>query len=198
LQVRLLRVIEQGEVRPVGATHEKRVDARVIAATHRDLERAVAEGAFRQDLYYRLNVIRITLPPLRERREDIPALVNHFLRRFNRRFRRDVHGITPEALEALSAYEFPGNVRELENLLERAFAMGAREQINLADLPSLSVPIPGVLASAAHPLPTLADVEKDLILKALAMNNNDKEEAARTLGISRRTIYRRLKEYGKL
>jgi DNA-binding NtrC family response regulator len=145
-----------------------------------------------------LNVIRITLPPLRERRDDIPALVNHFLRRFNRRFRRDVRGITPEALEALSAYEFPGNVRELENLLERAFAMGAREQINLADLPSLSVPIPGVMAGAAHPLPTLADVEKDLILKALAMNNNDKEEAARTLGISRRTIYRRLKEYGKL
>jgi two-component system NtrC family response regulator len=98
----------------------------------------------------------------------------------------------------LAAYEFPGNVRELENLLERAFAMGAREQITLADLPSLTVSIPGVVASASRALPTLADVEKDLILKALAMNNNDKEEAARTLGISRRTIYRRLKEYGKL
>jgi DNA-binding NtrC family response regulator len=198
LQVKLLRVLQEMQVRPVGSTRAYPVDVRVIAATNRNLEQAMTEGDFRQDLYYRLNVIRITLPPLRERREDIPGLVNHFLRRFNRRFRRDVRGITPEALEALSAYEFPGNVRELENLLERAFAMGAREQIALADLPSLSLPIPGVLASAGSPLPTLAEVEKDLILKALAMNNNDKEEAARTLGISRRTIYRRLKEYGKL
>jgi transcriptional regulator with PAS, ATPase and Fis domain len=198
LQVKLLRVLQEMQVRPVGSTRAYPVDVRVIAATNRNLEQAMTEGDFRQDLFYRLNVIRITLPPLRERREDIPALVNHFLRRFNRRFRRDVRAITPEALEALSAYEFPGNVRELENLLERAFAMGAREQITLADLPSLTVPIPGVLASAARTLPTLADVEKDLILKALAMNNNDKEEAARTLGISRRTIYRRLKEYGKL
>ena len=198
LQVKLLRVLQEMQVRPVGSTRAYPVDVRVIAATNRNLEQAMTDGDFRQDLFYRLNVIRITLPPLRERREDIPALVNHFLRRFNRRFRRDVRAITPEALEALSAYEFPGNVRELENLLERAFAMGAREQITLADLPSLTVSIPGVLASASRPLPTLADVEKDLILKALAMNNNDKEEAARTLGISRRTIYRRLKEYGKL
>ncbi len=198
LQVKLLRVLQEMQVRPVGSTRAYPVDVRVIAATNRNLEQAMTEGEFRQDLFYRLNVIRITLPPLRERREDIPGLVNHFLRRFNRRFRRDVRGITPDALEALAAYEFPGNVRELENLLERAFAMGAREQITLADLPSLTVPIPGVVASAARALPTLADVEKDLILKALAMNNNDKEEAARTLGISRRTIYRRLKEYGKL
>jgi len=198
LQVKLLRVLQEMQVRPVGSTRAYPVDVRVIAATNRNLEKAMTEGEFRQDLFYRLNVIRITLPPLRERREDIPGLVNHFLRRFNRRFRRDVRGITPEALDALAAYEFPGNVRELENLLERAFAMGAREQITLADLPSLTVPIPGVVASAARALPTLADVEKDLILKALAMNNNDKEEAARTLGISRRTIYRRLKEYGKL
>jgi DNA-binding NtrC family response regulator len=198
LQVKLLRVLQEMQVRPVGSTRAYPVDVRVIAATNRNLEKAMTEGEFRQDLFYRLNVIRVMLPPLRERREDIPGLVNHFLRRFNRRFRRDVRGITPEALEALAAYEFPGNVRELENLLERAFAMGAREQITLADLPSLTVPIPGVVASAARALPTLADVEKDLILKALAMNNNDKEEAARTLGISRRTIYRRLKEYGKL
>src|SRR5262250_2094610 len=172
LQVKLLRVLQEMQVRPVGSTRAYPVDVRVIAATNRNLEKAMTEGEFRQDLFYRLNVIRITLPPLRERREDIPGLVNHFLRRFNRRFRRDVRGITPEALDALAAYEFPGNVRELENLLERAFAMGAREQITLADLPSLTVPIPGVVASAARALPTLADVEKDLILKALAMNNN--------------------------
>src|SRR6266511_2746369 len=198
LQVKLLRVLQEMQVRPVGSTKAFPVDVRVIAATNRNLEQAMTDGDFRQDLFYRLNVVRVSLPPLRARREDIPALVNHFLRRYNRRFRRDVRAITPEALEALAAYEFPGNVRELENLLERAFAMGAREQITLADLPSLTVSIPGVLASASRPLPTLADVEKDLILKALAMNNNDKEEAARTLGISRRTIYRRLKEYGKL
>src|SRR5262245_36473633 len=173
LQVKLLPVLQEMQVRPVGSTRAYPVDVRVIAATNRNLEKAMTEGEFRQDLFYRLNVIRITLPPLRERREDIPGLVNHFLRRFNRRFRRDVRGITPEALDALAAYEFPGNVRELENLLERAFAMGAREQITLADLPSLTVPIPGVVASAARALPTLADVEKDLILKALAMNNND-------------------------
>src|SRR2546428_9108539 len=161
LQVKLLRVLQEMQVRPVGSTKAYPVDVRVIAATNRNIEQAMLQNAFRQDLFYRLNVIRITLPSLRERRDDIPALVNHFLRRFNRRFRRDVRAITPEALEALSAYEFPGNVRELENLLERAFAMGAREQITLADLPSLTVPIPGVVASAARALPTLADVERD-------------------------------------
>ena len=198
LQVKLLRVLQEMQVRPVGSTRAYPVDVRVIAATNRNLEQAMTQGGFRQDLFYRLNVIRITLPPLRERREDIPALVNHFLRRFNRRFRRDVRGINADALEALAAYDFPGNVRELENVLERAFAMGARDQIALADLPSLSTPISGLVPSSPRTLPTLADVEKDLILKALAMLKNDKEEAARTLGISRRTIYRRLKEYGKL
>jgi transcriptional regulator with PAS, ATPase and Fis domain len=156
------------------------------------------ENAFRQDLFYRLNVIRILLPPLRERREDIPALVTHFLRRFNRRFHRDIRGITSDALAALSGFDFPGNVRELENLIERAYAMGAREQITLADLPSLTARAAGMTAIADRSLPTLAEVEKDLILRALALLDNDKEEAARALGISRRTIYRRLKEYGKL
>jgi DNA-binding NtrC family response regulator len=198
LQVKLLRVLQEMQVRPVGSTRAYPVDVRVIAATNRNLEQAMLENSFRQDLFYRLNVIRITLPPLRERREDIPALVNHFLRRFNRRFRRDVRGITPDALEALSGFDFPGNVRELENVIERAFAMGAREQLTLADLPSLTARATGMPPISARTLPTLADVEKDLILRALALLDNDKEEAARALGISRRTIYRRLKEYGKL
>jgi len=198
LQVKLLRVLQEMQVRPVGSTKAYTVDVRVIAATNRNIERAMTDGRFRQDLFYRLNVIRITLPPLRERREDVPALVNHFLRRFNRRLRRDVRGITPEALAALTAYDFPGNVRELENLIERAFAMGAREQITLADLPSLTTRPPGAPSISPRTLPTLAEVEQELILKALAMLNNDKEESARALGISRRTIYRRLKEYGKL
>jgi DNA-binding NtrC family response regulator len=199
LQVKLLRVLQEMQVRPVGSTKAYPVDVRVIAATNRDLERAMTEGSFRQDLFYRLNVVRITLPPLRERRDDIQALVSHFLRRFNRRFHRDVRGIAPDALAALTAYTFPGNVRELENLIERAYAMGAREQIQLADLPTLSK------AAAAAPavtspdtVPALGDVERELILKALAVFKDDKEAAAKALGISRRTIYRRLKEYGVL
>ena len=199
LQVKLLRVLQEMQVRPVGSTKAYPVDVRVIAATNRNLEQAMTEGSFRQDLFYRLNVVRISLPPLRERRDDIPALVNHFLRRFNRRFRRDVRGIAAEALSALQAYEFPGNVRELENTVERAYAMGAREQINLSDLSILGRPssvIPA--ATTAKPIPTLGEVEKELILKALGVFKNDKEAAARALGISRRTIYRRLKEYGML
>jgi two-component system response regulator PilR (NtrC family) len=199
LQVKLLRVLQEMQVRPVGSTKAYPVDVRVIAATNRDLERAMTEGSFRQDLFYRLNVVRIVLPPLRERRDDIQALVSHFLRRFNRRFHRDVRGIAADALAALTAYTFPGNVRELENLIERAYAMGAREQIQLNDLPTLSK------ASAAAPpvtspdtVPALGDVERELILKALAVFKDDKEAAAKALGISRRTIYRRLKEYGVL
>src|SRR5438477_2554846 len=200
LQVKLLRVLQEMQVRPVGSTKAFNVDVRVVAATNRNLEQAMNTGTFRQDLFYRLNVVRVQLPPLRDRRDDIPALVNQFLRRFNRRFRRDVRGIAPEALAALTAYEFPGNVRELENLIERAFAMGAREQITLSDLPSLSSGAIAAFAPMETPgtLPTLAAVEKDLILKALAMFDNDKEAVARALGLSRRTIYRRLKEYGIL
>ena len=199
LQVKLLRVLQEMQVRPVGSTKAFPVDVRVIAATNRDLERAMTEGSFRQDLFYRLNVVRVTLPPLRERREDIPSLINHFLRRFNKRFHRDVRGVAPEALAALTAYTFPGNVRELENLIERAFAMGAREQIALNDLPSLSkTPMTSTPVTSTESVPALADVERELILKALAVFKDDKEAAARALGISRRTIYRRLKEYGVL
>src|SRR5467141_3491552 len=199
LQVKLLRVLQEMQVRPVGSTKPHSVDVRVIAATNRDLERAMTAGSFRQDLFYRLKVVRVTVPPLRERREDIPSLINHFLRRFNKRFHRDVRGVAPEALAALSAYTFPGNVRELENLIERAFAMGAREQIALNDLPSLSkTPMASTPVTSPESVPALADVERELILKALAVFKDDKEAAAKALGISRRTIYRRLKEYGVL
>jgi DNA-binding NtrC family response regulator len=200
LQVKLLRVLQEMQVRPVGSTKAYPVDVRVIAATNRDLERAMTEGSFRQDLFYRLNVVRITLPPLRERRDDIQVLASHFLRRFNRRFHRDVRGVAPEAVAALTAYSFPGNVRELENLIERAYAMGAKDQITLADLPTLArTPIAAPMAaSSSSTVPTLAEVERELILKALAVFKDDKEAAARALGISRRTIYRRLKEYGVL
>src|SRR6184192_3917569 len=166
LQVKLLRVLQEMQVRPVGSTKAFPVDVRVIAATNRDLERAMTEGAFRQDLFYRLNVVRVLLPPLRERRDDIPALVTHFLRRFNRRFHRDVRGMAPDALATLSAYSFPGNVRELENLIERAYAMGAREQITLSDLPTLGrTPVMAPAAAStgnSTNVPTLAEVEREL------------------------------------
>ncbi|OGL01488.1 MAG: hypothetical protein A3J45_14640, partial [Candidatus Rokubacteria bacterium RIFCSPHIGHO2_02_FULL_69_13] len=196
LQVKLLRVLQEKEVRPVGATKTHNVDVRVIAATNRQLEEALKDGSLRQDLFYRLNVVRVQMPPLRERKEDIPALVAHFLRQFNQRFRREVTGLDPEALAALMAYDFPGNVRELENLIERAYALGARDHLTLADLPSLGAG--AKQADASRPLPTLAEVEKDLILRALQVHKNDKEHAAKALGLSRRTIYRRLKEYGLL
>jgi len=197
LQVKLLRVLQEKEVRPVGSTKSHTVDVRIIAATNRQLEEAMKDGSLRQDLFYRINVVRIQLPPLRERKEDIPALVAHFLRQFNRRFRREVTGIEPDALAALTAYDFPGNVRELENLLERAYALGARDPLKLSDLPSLTARAQEPAASN-RPLPTLAEVEKDLILRALQIHQNDKEGAAKALGLSRRTIYRRLKEYGLL
>ena len=195
LQAKLLRVLQDLEVRPVGSSKAIPVDVRVIAATNKNLEQATARGLLRQDLYYRLDVVRVTLPPLRERREDVPALVHHFVRRFNAKLRRTVRGIAPEALAALVAHDFPGNVRELENIVERAFAMGARDQIMLADLPTLGRG-PAAAMAGDSSVPKLEQVERELIMKALAMFNDDKAAAARALGISRRTIYRRLREYG--
>ncbi len=196
LQVKLLRVLQEKEIRPVGSTKTYTVDARVITATNRRVEEAVKDGSLRQDLFYRLNVVRITMPPLRERRSDMPSLLAHFLRKYNQRFRREVKGITQEAMSALMAYDFPGNVREMENLLERAYALGVWGEITLADLPALSAS--PQLVTPGKELPTLAQVERELIMRALQVYNNDKEAAARALGISRRTIYRRLKEYGLL
>jgi transcriptional regulator with PAS, ATPase and Fis domain len=196
LQVKLLRVLQEREVRPVGSTKTYTIDVRVIAATNRPLGEALRNGALRRDLYYRLNVVRIVVPPLRERKRDIAPLVSTFLRQFNQRFGRDVTGVSPEALAAFQAYDFPGNIRELENLLERAYALGVKTEITLADLPALSPRVPASLSPTD--VPTLAQVERELILRALDVYDNDRDQAARALGISRRTIYRRLKEYGVL
>jgi DNA-binding NtrC family response regulator len=194
LQAKLLRALQEREVRPVGSTRSHPVDVRIIAATNQNLEAAVRDGRLRPDLLYRLDVVRIAIPPLRDRKEDIPALVAHCLRQLNQRFGRDVREVAPEALAALRAYDFPGNVRELENLLERAYVLGAARRLTLADLPVLS---PGGGATPPlGPLPTLAEAERDLIVRALRVHGGNKEQAARALGLSPRTLYRRLQEYG--
>jgi len=196
LQGKLLRVIQDKEIRPVGSTKTHAVSVRMIAATNKNLEVVVQNGSFRQDLFYRLNVVRIMVPPLRERKGDIPALITYFLRRFNERFRRDVKGISPDAISALTAYDFPGNVRELENLLERAYALGARDEIGRANLPELAARSDAPVVTVDEPIPTLDQAERDLIARALARFRNDKEQAARALGLTVRTLYRRIKKFG--
>jgi len=196
LQGKLLRVIQDKEIRPVGSTKTHAVSVRMIAATNKNLEAVVQNGSFRQDLFYRLNVVRIVVPPLRERKGDIPALITYFLRRFNERFRRDVKGIAPDAITALTAYDFPGNVRELENLLERAYALGARDEIERANLPELAARSDAPVVTVDEPIPTLDQAERDLIARALARFRNDKEQAARALGLTVRTLYRRIKKFG--
>jgi two-component system response regulator PilR (NtrC family) len=196
LQTKLLRVLQDRKVRPVGSAKTFQVDVRLIAATNRRLDEAVRDGQFRQDLFYRLNVVRIELPPLRERKSDLPALVHHCLQRLNTRYGREVQGVAPEVMTALRAYDFPGNVRELENLIERAYALGAARTIGLADLPVLNVtPRGDADADTGQTLPTLAEMERALIARALRLHGGDRLRAARALGISDRTIYRRLREY---
>ena len=186
MQPKLLRVLQEKEVRPVGSSQVHHVDVRIVAATNQNLEAAVQGGKFRQDLFFRLNVVRIQPPPLREMKEDIPALVMHFVRNMNRRFGRQVASIAPDALATLATYRFPGNVRELENIMERAYALGANTQITSADLPSLRSSAP----------PTLEDLERGLIEGTLRTHGNDKAKAAEALGLSERTLYRRLKKLG--
>ena len=198
LQAKLLRVIEDKEVRPLGANHGEKVDARLVSACNRDPEHLVQEGRFRQDLYYRLNVIRIDLPPLRERAEDIPILIEHFLRKFSDQVEREVAGIEPEALAALTDYHWPGNVRELEHTIERAVLLGKEARIGLQDLPSSLAarsdgPLP--LASAVAKTYTLRDLEREYIMRVMESVHGNKTEAAKTLGVDRTTLYRKLEEY---
>ena len=188
LQVKLLRVLQERQVRPVGSTRSVPFDTRLVAATNRSLEEAVKQGLFRSDLYYRLNVVRVALPPLRERREDVPALIAHFLRDLNERFGRRVRGVSDEAMEALLGYDFPGTVRELEHRLDRALALGAREEIGLDDLPDLRPRRP---PESEGPL---EKAEREVIREVLKRNGGDKDAAARELGMSRRTLYRRIRD----
>ena len=196
MQPKLLRVLQEKEVRPVGGTQVHHVDVRVVAATNQNLEAAVQSGKFRQDLYFRLNVVRLEPPPLRRIKEDIPALAMHFLRRLNRRFGRQVQTVAPDAMTALKQYDFPGNVRELENVLERAYALGANGQITVEDLPSLTFGRSQPAPTATPPSGTIDELERELIRRTLLASENDKDKAAEALGMSPRTLYRRLKKFG--
>jgi two-component system response regulator PilR (NtrC family) len=204
LQVKLLRVLQERVVRPVGAAQETAVDVRVLAATNRDVEADVAAGKFRQDLYYRLNVIRLTLPPLRERQEDIPLLAERFIQRFAAEMGKDVVGFTPDGLRALMAYPFPGNVRELENVIERAVALSGSRVIGLGDLPEsisghASAPAPSLLELPAGGLnleQVLNEAERRLLLAALERTGGVRKRAAELLGISFRSLRYRLQKQG--
>jgi DNA-binding NtrC family response regulator len=197
VQVRLLRVLEQGEVRPVGASRVTTVNVRVLAATNRDLERAVREGFFRQDLYYRLNVIRIAVPPLRERREDIPLLAAHVLRAVaitGGPLRR----LSPPALAALMSYAWPGNVRELENVLERLALAATGDSLDLEDLPAVFRERPPVTLEEPlfDGLPSLEQMEKRYLAFVLEALKGNRTRAAEVLGIDRRTLYRMMERFG--
>ncbi|EFO0970587.1 two-component system response regulator ZraR [Escherichia albertii] len=191
MQVRLLRAIQEREVQRVGSNQTIPVDVRLIAATHRDLAEEVNAGRFRQDLYYRLNVVAIEVPSLRQRREDIPLLADHFLQRFAERNRKAVKGFTPQAMDLLIHYDWPGNIRELENAVERAVVLLTGEYVSERELPLAiaSTPIPLVQSQDIQPL---VEVEKEVILAALEKTGGNKTEAARQLGITRKTLLAKL------
>ena len=204
LQVKLLRVLQERKVRPVGGTSEIDVDVRLVAATNRDVEKDVAAGKFRQDLYYRLNIIRIELPPLRDRSEDVPGLIDFFVRRFAGEHGKKIRGLAPEAMRALLAHEFPGNVRELENAIERGVTLCQGSTIGLGDLPGT---IAGQAAGSAPTLLSLpeggcdldavmAEAERRLILQALDRTGGVRTQAAKLLGVTFRSLRYRLDKLG--
>jgi len=205
LQAKLLRFLEEKAFRRVGGTKDIRVDVRIIAATNRHLRTLVADGRFREDLFYRLNVFPVTLPPLRERPEDIPLLAEYFIRQYNREFRKEVTGIEPAALAAIRAYRWPGNVREVRNVIERVMLLLAGSRLTLDDLPSeLKTPAPATVI-AERPLTVIEfgpegidihEVERLLVRKALDQTHGNQSRAAALLRISRDQLRYRMQKYG--
>ncbi|MFP4379210.1 MAG: sigma-54-dependent transcriptional regulator [Candidatus Sumerlaeia bacterium] len=205
-QVKLLRVLEQREVTRVGATHAIPIDIRLVAATNKDLDKEVEEGRFREDLYYRLNVVRIRIPPLRERPEDIPPLVEHFLKQLTRENRRPNISLTDRAMTALCSHPWYGNVRELRNVIEQIVVFARDTRVDIEDLPA-SLELTGFDAKPEEPATpkagaspgadvSLAELEKEHILRTLKKMGGNRTRAAKKLGISRRTMQRKLKEMG--
>jgi DNA-binding NtrC family response regulator len=194
LQAKLLRVLQEREVKPVGSTERRRIDVRVMAATNRDLDHAIRTGTFRQDLYFRLNVVQVKLPALRERKSDIPLLVMAFLDKFSDP-QLPARTISEEAMRRLISYDWPGNVRELENCIERAVALGSGPLLHVGDLPtSLQYPTSDRVPQKDELLP-IDELERRAILRTLRETSGDKLAAARILGIGKTTLYRKLKQY---
>jgi two-component system response regulator HydG len=199
-QAKLLRVLETREVQPVGGNEAKKVDIRLLAATNRDLKEMVRAGTFREDLLYRLQVVTLALPPLRERKADLPVLIDHFMTEISRAHQRTVRGITPEARTLLLRYDWPGNVRELRNAIENMVLLARGDVLGVDDVPDSvtqsdgrAEKAPGGYALAGR---ALTDVERDLIRENLKLFGGNREKTAKVLGIGERTLYRKIKEYG--
>jgi PAS domain S-box-containing protein len=192
MQIRLLRILQERMIEPLGSVEPKKVDVRIVAATNRDLSRLVREGRFREDLYYRVRVISLSLPSLNQRREDIPLLVDHLVAKFNRLQGKDIEGISEESMAQLMEYEYPGNVRELENIIEQAFALCRGRLIELHHLPAELRPAGSPGYSGSGPL-SLRAMEKLLISEALRRNQGSRKKASRQLGIDPSTLYRKMK-----
>jgi PAS domain S-box-containing protein len=196
IQVKLLRFLQDHVYEPLGATCSTRADVRILAATNHNLEELVQQERFREDLYYRLNVLQISLPPLCERSEDVPLLLRHFLRHFAMATGKPVSEVSPDALAALETYEYPGNIRELENIIERAFVLCTGPRIELDHLPRSVRSRTSARAPGAHPLDPLASAEREAIVDVLARHAGNRTKAARELGIHRSTLLRKIKRYG--
>ncbi len=193
VQAKLLRAVEERKISKVGSHRVITVDVRIIAATNKDLTKAIKDGEFREDLFYRLNVVLIQMPPLRERKSDIPLLVQHFLEKYNARLRRDIRGISPDAMDLLVRHDWPGNVRELENTVERLVVLSPGPYLEPADLV-----FAGTILSPAGESPSgvsLKDLERDHIIQTLQRYDGHKSETARALGIDRKTLREKLKRY---
>jgi transcriptional regulator with PAS, ATPase and Fis domain len=195
LQAKILRALQEREIERVGGTRTIKIDVRVIAATNRDLKKAVEESTFREDLYYRLNVVPITLPDLKDRQEDIPLLANHFMQKFAKESNPAIHEISKEAMAILLSYPWPGNVRELENVIERAVTLGHGPAIQPSDLPSHLAGGAGPVEKALVQEATLEDLERDYIKAVLRQTKGHQIRAAAILGIDRRTLYRKIRRY---
>lgn len=203
LQAKILRVVEDMEITPLGGEKSKKVDVRIISATNKDLKEEVKKGNFREDLYYRLNVITIELPPLRNRKEDIIPLLKFFLDKYSKRLNKEVEGFSLEAIKALESYEYPGNVRELENIIERTVVLTDNEKIQLEDLPeqvtiSENINIEDSETVRLQVGMNLKEVEKSMILKTLKYFEGNRRKTAKCLGISERNLQYKIKEYGEI
>ncbi len=200
MQLKLLRVLQEGEFERVGGTETIKVDVRIIAATNKDLKKAMEEGSFRQDLYYRLNVIPVYVPPLRERREDIKYLTYHFIEKFNKIYGKKITEIEPEAMEVLERYDYPGNIRELENLIERIIVLNKKNVITIKDLPESVRNYVGEISMEQFDFSRgfnqlVEDFEKNLITKALEQNKFNKVQTAKMLRMNRSTLISKMKKY---